>query len=86
MPVELWCMSRSIRIALIVLILAVVGSACWWRLWMYQGIFGPINIISSFVVLDGEAAYDLVFIEMFVQLATLKALLVLVVDKCRVKK
>lgn len=53
---------------------------------MYQGIFGPINFISSVVVLDGEAAYDIVFIDMLAQLALLTAFLVFSIDKYRSKK
>ena len=45
-----------------------VLSLIWWRLWMYNGFFGPPDFLSTFMKGDGEGIYNRVELEMFIVL------------------
>ena len=50
-----------------VALISYIVSLLWFRGWLYHGIFGPLPILSWFIVRDGEGSYLVTEIEMFVQ-------------------
>jgi hypothetical protein len=62
---------------------AAVLTIIWWRLWMNHGVWGPPAFLKSFLLWDGEAAYDRVALEMFL---VLLAVLLLVVGLVRLRQ
>nr|WP_086937540.1 hypothetical protein [Thaumasiovibrio occultus] len=41
-------------------------ASLWWRLWFNNGVAGSFGILPSVISLDGEAAYNLYLLEMFI--------------------
>jgi len=68
---------KKIQIHGIGLFLCLVLSIVWWRLWMYQGLIGPIPFLHWFIWSDGEGSYDLTHYEMIIHLIIVFYLLVL---------
>ncbi|RUO34815.1 hypothetical protein CWE14_02115 [Aliidiomarina soli] len=53
---------------LLIALLAYGVSILWWRAWMYQGVFGPIPLMHWLMSSDGEGAYRLIELDMFLQM------------------
>lgn len=47
---------------------AYLLAILWWRMWMYEGFFGPITLLEPFVTTDGEGVYNRVELEMFLNI------------------
>jgi hypothetical protein len=47
------------------MIISVLFSNIWWNKWMFEGSFGPPLFIPRIFRADGEDAYDLAWVEMF---------------------
>ncbi len=54
-----------------VLVSVLGASIFWWRVWMYQGVIGPIPVLHWFIPADGEFSYDLTLYEMLLQLTVI---------------
>ncbi len=61
-------MKTSIAKVCISIALSFLISLVWWRLWMYEGFWGPVPFLHWFVISDGEGSYTLTELEMFVHL------------------
>jgi hypothetical protein len=46
--------------------LAFFISTIWWRYWTYSGLFGSPGLILKLFPFDGETAYDMIHVEMFI--------------------
>ncbi len=50
---------------LLIWVLAFIAARMWWRVWLYDGWPGSPGLLRLFVSVDGEASYDLEYLEMF---------------------
>ena len=60
-------------------IISYLLALFWWRLWMYEGFQGPPDFLSLFIQRDGEGAYDLKELEMFISIFIPLVITILVV-------
>jgi hypothetical protein len=68
---------RSLLAAILSVVPATALSVVWWLAWMYRGWPGAPKLLRHFISADGEGAYDLVHLDMFLVLLTASFLVVL---------
>lgn len=59
---------KKVIFVLFVTVLSYLLALIWWRVWMYQGFWGPVPILHWLVPIDGESSYFLTELEMFIDL------------------
>lgn len=55
----------SLFLIIIIAVISIFGSIVWWKAWLYHGWIGSPKWLFSIFEVDGESAYDLVMLEMF---------------------
>ncbi len=62
-------MNRNTRFVLFVCLYGVgayIFSYIWGKAWFYREWIGPPEFLNKFLLPDGEAYYDIVFLEMYI--------------------
>ena len=76
-------MKKRLALSAIAALAAFAAAVTWWRSWMYHGMFGAPGIVEKIAHLDGEAAYNGMFLEMYIICLSLTSLAVLIVRNRR---
>ena len=59
-------MIKKIITNIAIVVSSLIISRFWWRSWIYEGAWGGPDILGKIIDADGEGAYDLKQLELFI--------------------